>query len=62
MITIKKEVLGVYIEELDMTIIFEYHYDKENNMTSEEIVGFYCGEPNMEYNEMFYGKLKARFD
>lgn len=52
-----------YIENFDRTIIFKRTKDTaKDRIISEEIVGWYFGEPNAELTETYKkGSLKAVF-
>lgn len=59
---IKKEIEICYAQEEDITFILENTYNlTENILLSTEVVGFYFGEPDIENNIKYRGKLKAEF-
>ena len=55
-------VYGEYEEKADITFIMQDTIEKETKKCiSTEVVGFYYGEPELEWIEKFYGSLKAEF-
>ena len=55
-------VYGEYSETADITFIMQDIIKKETEKCiSTEVVGFYYGEPELEWIEKFYGSLKAEF-
>lgn len=42
-----------YIPEMDMTIIFRHEYDGKGDIFKENVSGWYHGEPNYEYTDMY---------
>lgn len=49
----KKELIGCYSPQNDMTFVMEYIINDNNEVTSEELVGYYYGEPTDENNKEF---------
>lgn len=55
-------VYGEYSETADITFIMQDIIKKETEKCiSTEVVGFYYGEPELEWIEKFYGSLKTEF-
>ena len=53
--TITKEIFQGYVEEVDMTVIFEEVLNGEKNV-STEVKGLYNGKPDEEGMKTYYGK------
>lgn len=53
--TITKEVFQGYVEELDITVIFEDVMNGEEAV-SNEVKGYYYGKPDEEGMKTYYGK------
>lgn len=58
----KKTIETYYSNEGDITFIMEETIDEEGNPISSECVGWYYGEPNDRYTNVYIGKLKATYD
>ena len=58
----KKEIYTCYSENADITFIMEEITDDDGELISQEVKGFYYGEPDEENIKLFYGSLKAEFD
>lgn len=57
-----KIIYGEYSETADITFIMQDIIEKATEKCiSTEVVGFYYGEPEIEYIEWYRGKLKAEF-
>ena len=52
----------IYQEQHDITFIMQEEIHEDGYVCSLEVVGFYYGEPDDKYNELFLGSLKAQFD
>jgi hypothetical protein len=50
-----------YCKEDDMTFITEDSYD-DFGLVSQEVVGFYYGEPNPKSTGLYYRSYKATFN
>ena len=46
----------------DMTFIRRDVEDRNGNLVSMEVVGFYCGEPDAEATKTYMGSLKAEYN
>lgn len=57
----RTEIYTTYAQDTDITFIMEDIYNKDNELISTEVKGFYYGEPTEENTEKFYGGLKAAF-
>lgn len=57
----KKEIYTCYSPDTDITFIMEDIYNKNNELISTEVKGFYYGETTEENTKEFYGKLKADY-
>lgn len=57
-----KVIYGEYSETSDITFIMKDIVEKATEKCiSTEVVGFYYGEPEIEYIEQYTGNLKANF-
>lgn len=52
---------GVYQENYDITFIMEDVTDDNGDIVSQEVVGFYYGEPDEAYDKVFKGRMKIVF-
>jgi len=58
----KKYYEANYSESFDRTFIMEVVEDDDGDLVSEEVVGFYSGEPNEEDTQFFaHGRMKAEY-
>ena len=56
------QVDDIYSNEADITFLMKRTYTLKGNLISEELVGWYHGEPNKEISERYVGKLKAEYE
>lgn len=57
----RKEIYTTYAPDSDMTFIMEDAFDKNGDLISTEVKGFYFGEELEDYTKRFNGNLKAKF-
>lgn len=57
-----KEIYTCYSPGADITFIMEEITNKDGELISQEVKGFYYGNPDEECTKLFYGSIKATFD